>query len=104
MDQANFPVVLACRENVLKKDVTIIPSFLFSVVRTAPEVKFHVFGTLKQGEEKSSTFFFAILIKTLCRFYQVNRKILSYTLLFIKQLSVMSKWKWSIFSTRKLTM
>lgn len=91
MDHANFPVVLACRENVLKNDVTIIPSLLFSVVRTTPEVKFHVSGTLKHGEEKSLTFFFAVFIRTQCRFYQVNRKILSYTLLFINQLSVMSK-------------
>ena len=50
MDQANFPVVLARRENVLKNDVTIIPSPLFPVVRTTPEepeVKFHVSGIVR---------------------------------------------------------
>ena len=58
-------------------DVTIIPSLLFSVSRfcTPPEVKFHVFGPSKHGEEKSlSNNFFFILISTLWRFYRGNKK------------------------------
>ena len=39
----------------LEDDVTIIPNLLFLVSRFCipPEVKFHNFGTLKQGAEKS---------------------------------------------------
>ena len=47
-------------------------------------MKFHVFGRLKHGEEKSLSkkFFFAFLITTLYRFYQANKKIsVIYTLI-----------------------
>ena len=43
------------RNRMSWNDVIIIPSLLFSLARfcSSPEVKFHVFGRLKHGEEKS---------------------------------------------------
>ena len=83
MDQVNFPDVLACRENS--------QSPVFSCTdHTGSEIsRFWYVKTV--GRKIFNLFLFALLITTLCRFCQVNRKILSYTLLFINQLSVMSK-------------
>ena len=68
-----YEEIRTCRRNLFSarlkswNDVTIIPSLLLSVSRfcTPPEVRLHVFGTSKHGEEKSlsTNFFVATLIQ-----------------------------------------
>ena len=71
---------------------------------SSPEVKFHVFGRLKHGEEKSlSKKFFAFLIKTLYRFYQANKKVsVIYTLSLMYILPKSAKWRAPKRGTKKL--
>ena len=62
--------VLAWRHNH-SQSLVLVSQFC-----TPPEVKFHVFGTSKDGKGKSlPNFFFAILISKLWRFYWANKKI-----------------------------
>ena len=84
ISEANFPVVSYLpRNRMTKKDVTIIPSVLFSVARfsTQLEMKFHFFGMLTHGREKSilKIFWLPFSEHSVDSFKQIN-KIPSYTL------------------------
>ena len=82
ISEANFPVVSYLPRNRMTwKDVTMIPSVLFSVARFSTQGNFHFFGMLTHGREKSilEIFWLPFSEDRVDSFKQIN-KILSYTL------------------------